>query len=804
MKDTAQLLEFDKIKTRLQKHTLTVPGMARAASLEPRSTLEEVRELQQETSEAASLLLQDLIRFGGCRDINSHLQRAGRGGLLQPPELKEVGDFLRAAEAARQSFFKEDDSPQKFALLSRLMGNLETFPRLASELERCIGPQGTVKDSASPTLSSLRDRERKLQDEIRSALDSYVRSPQHQKYLQEPLVTVRGGRYVLPVKQEFRGQVPGAVHDQSSSGMTVFIEPLPVLEISNRLQETRRQAEKEIERILYHLTDLVGSRHEEIAASYALYGRLDFILARARLSLEQEALEPDLNEDGFIEVRAGRHPLLDREKVVPIDVHLGRDFRVLVVTGPNTGGKTVTIKTVGLLALMAQSGLHVPAGPGTELSVFSAVYADIGDEQDIEQSLSTFSGHMAHIIEILRVADASSLVLLDELGAGTDPSEGAALAMAILDELYARGSLTLATTHINELKVFAHTREGMENASMEFDSQTLTPTYRLMVGVPGQSNALTVAERLGMPSSLIEKARSFIRKDLLDLEEVVSGLVEERRKLSSDTSQVERHKEELERRLQQLEEEKEQLEEKKKAIYRQAKDEAGEIVSSARKEARYILNKLYQAEREHEQRGREAFALGETAHRELKDLEEKTRPESKDEPRVQGRPLTEEEAREGRPVYVKSLRCRGEILRYHSPGEIQVSAGALKVSTSLDDLETVEKEPSKRQGAAGSSSRGSLGLLKEKSSSVPLRLDLRGLNLEEAIAKVEKHLDDSILAGRDQIEIIHGKGTGKLRRGLHRYLEEKAGFLHYRLGGEGEGGSGVTIVDLRGGGKPSE
>ncbi len=799
MKNTAQLLDFDKIKEQLQALTLTAPGTARAVSLAPEHRPGEVRALQEETSEAVGLLLQDRLRFGGCRDVYPHLQRAGRGGLLQPLELKEVSDFLRAAGTARRSFMQDEGAGEKFPRLFGALSALETFPQVASELERCISPQGAVKDEASPALASLRSRERKLQEEIRSTMDAYVRNPQLQKYLQDPIVTLRGDRYVLPVKQEFRAQVPGAVHDQSSSGMTLFIEPLPALELNNRLQEIRKQIEKETERILYALTGLVGSNSSGMAEAYGLYGRLDFILARARLSLNTGGLEPELNEDGIVELRAARHPLLERGKAVPIDIQLGRNFDVLVITGPNTGGKTVTLKSVGLLALMAQSGLHVPAGPGTNLGVFSAIYADIGDEQNIEQSLSTFSGHMAHIIEILQRADASSLVLLDELGAGTDPSEGAALAMAVLDELHSRGTRTLATTHINELKVFAHLREGMENASMEFDPEALAPTFRLMIGVPGQSNALTVAERLGMPRELIGRARSFIRKDLLDLEEVVSGLVEERQKLSRGTTEVERRKEELEHRLQQLEREQEELQEKKKDIYRQAKEEAGDIVSSARKEAGQILKRLYQAEREQGRRGREVFVTGETARKKLKELEEETRPEAEEEPRVQGRPLGEEEATAGREVFVKSLRCRGEILRFLSPDEITVRAGALKVTTSLDDLETSSREHVGRRAAPTPSRSGSLGLMKEKSGSVPLRLDLRGLNLEEALAKVEKHIDDSILAGRDHIEIIHGKGTGKLRRGLHEYLEKKGDLLRYRLGGEGEGGSGVTIVDFKGG-----
>lgn len=797
MNKAMRILEFEKIREQLRNFTLTVPGALKVEALYPLTVLEKIAGLQQETSEAVGVILQKSVGFKGCGDLMLSLKRAERGGILGPSELKEMENFLRALESLKSYFLNESEMETRFPRLFNLVKEIKIFPHLTSELERCLTLQGEIRDSASNLLSTLRWEERRLQEKIRHSLESYLRKPHYQKYLQENIITVRHDRYVLPVKQEFRSQIPGVVHDQSASGVTLFIEPLPVLELNNCLRGIKGQSEEEIEKILRKLTALIGAHYDAIVFSYQSYGELDFILARGHLSLSYRGREPLLNSRRAIVIFGGRHPLLPAQEVVPVDVHLGGEFSTLIITGPNTGGKTVTLKTIGLFALMAQCGLHVPAAKGTEFGVFEDIWADIGDEQNIAQSLSTFSGHMLNINEILAKASSSSLVLLDELGAGTDPSEGSALAMAILDELHSRGIRTVATTHINELKVFAHLRQGMENASMEFDPQTLRPSFKLLIGVPGQSNALNVAEKLGMPRELTAKARSFVRKEFLDLEEIVSGLVEERHKMSVDNEKIREMKEEMALLLQELKEEKKELEQKRREILKNARQEAGGIIREAQRKTEEILRKLNRAEQE--KTGREALVLGQEARKELQAVrEEAGGHELREEER--GRPLELDEVQEGQDVYIKNLRCAGKITRVLSTGEIQVQAGTLKISTVLDDLQ--KYDGAKREREKGARERkdkpyGDQALLWEKSTAVSQRLDLRGLTLEEAILKVEKHMDDSILANLDKIEIIHGKGTGKLRRGLHLYLENKEQVENYRIGGEGEGGNGVTIVSFK-------
>ena len=797
MKKTMRILEFEKIREQLQKFTLTVPGAQKVAAMHPLTSIGEITVRQQETSEAAGIILQKNINFRGSSDLMPLFTRAERGGLLGPSELKEIENFLRALESLKNYFLKESEMEERFPRIFKLVQGMQIFPLLTLELEKCLNQGGEIKDSASGLLFSLRSEESSLQGKIRQPLESYLRTPQYQKYLQENIITMRHERYVLPVKQEFRRQIPGVVHDQSASGVTLFIEPLPVLELNNRLRGIKGRIEEEIEKILRRLTTLISNHYPGIISSYEAYGELDYILARGRLSVLHKAREPSLNNRGIIVISKGRHPLLPPEEVVPVDVHLGRDFNTLVITGPNTGGKTVTLKTIGLFILMAQCGLHIPAAEGTELGVFESVWADIGDEQNIEQSLSTFSGHMLNIIEILSKAASSSLVLLDELGAGTDPSEGSALAMAILEELHSRGVRTVATTHINDLKVFAHLKEGMENASMEFDPLTLRPTFKLLIGVPGQSNALNVAERLGMPRELTVKARSYMRKEFLDLQEAVSGLVEERHRLSADHEKVKELKIELEILSAEIAAEKEALKQRRAEMLRKAREEAAEIVRATRRKTNEILHRLNKAEKENTLA--EALVLGQEARQDLKEIQEEIQ-HTLDQESGEGVPLELEEAKEGQEVYIKSLRCRGTIVRVLSAGEIQIQAGTLRVSTVLDDLykcENNQNEPGKNLRVPVKKGQPYGDLLWEKSTAVSRRLDLRGLTLDEAIFRVEKHMDDSILANLDKIEIIHGKGTGKLRSGLHHYLQSKEQVESFRLGLEGEGGSGVTIVKLK-------
>lgn len=795
MEKSMRILEFEKIRAQLYKYTLTIPGSQKVAAMRPFTAIEKIVEVQQETAEAKQVILQGNLNLKGCGDLFPLLKRAERGGLLRPAELKEIEIFLRALEALKKYFINESETEKRFPRIFRLVQKMSLFPNLVAELGNCLTQEGEIKDSASGMLLSLRTEEKNLQEKIRRALESYLKNPQHLKYLQESIITVRHDRYVLPVKQEFRRQIPGVVHDQSASGATLFVEPLQVFEINNRLQEIKGRINEEMEKILRRLTALIGNHCEAILSSYEAYGELDFILARGRLSVLHKAEEPLLNDRGYIFISKGRHPLLPPEEVVPIDIHLGRDFNTLVITGPNTGGKTVALKTIGLFALMSQCGLHVPAEKGTDLCVFKSIWADIGDEQNIEQSLSTFSGHMLNIIEILSKAVPPSLVLLDELGAGTDPSEGSALAMAILEELHTRNIRTVATTHINELKVFAHLQEGMENACMEFDPLTLKPSFKLLIGVPGQSNALIVAERLGMSKELIEKARSYIRKELLDLEEVVTGLLEEKRRLSADHEKIRKRQEELDHLYHKMTAEKEALEQKRKELLKKARNEAAEIIRDARRRTVEILSRLNRLEQE--KTTREALVFGQQAKRALQELQEEI-DHSEFIEESEGSPLKLEEVKVGQQVYIKSLRCSGNIIKALSPEEIHIQAGMLKICTDLNDLrKCAGRKDEQGKDSPAKKEQFYRDLLWEKSTNILRRLDLRGLTLEEAIIRLEKHMDDSILANLDSIEIIHGKGTGKLRRGLHHYLENKEQVESFRLGLDGEGGSGVTIVKLK-------
>jgi len=792
-------LELPKIIEQLEKFTRTFLGRQLASSLKPSLSPEKVNRLQDETSEAVEIIRENKLSFAPCDDLFPYLQRASRGGILSAKELVEIGSFLKALEAVKTTFSKYEYAAERFPLFQKYIGALTLFPSLCHQLQKTFLESGEIREDATPVLYSLHREEKNLQERIHKCMESYLRSQHYRKYLQENVITIRNERYVLPVKQEYRNFLPGLVHDQSASGQTLFIEPFPAVELNNQLQMVKKQINEEIERLLYQLTLLVAGKSDAIRESLEIYGKLDFILARGYLSIAQDAIRPVVNNRGYIRIVQGRHPLIPNEKVIPIDLHLGSDFNTLIITGPNTGGKTVTLKIIGLFVLMAQCGLHLPAESGTETAVFDGIWADIGDEQSMEQSLSTFSGHMKNIIQIVEEASSSSLVLLDEIGAGTDPSEGSALAMAILDELHLRGVKTVATTHINELKIFAHMREGMENASMEFDSTTMAPTFRLMIGVPGQSNAFAIAERLGLHSQIISKARSFVRKDFLDLDEVVSGLVEEKRKFAENSREIEEIKIDIQANLQKLEEEKKKLEKQRKDILQKARDEAYSIIRKTKRETEGILKKLYRAEREREKSTTEALALGEEARSSLKKLQEDL--SLNNESTEARRSLKAEELQEGLEVYINSLRSYGRIIRIYTEEEIQVQAGLLKVNTRLKDLslplETKKAGEKGKNRVVSSQKSEQMDLIREKSNTLRPRLDLRGMTLEEAVLKLDKYLDDALLTGLDTFDIIHGKGTGRLRQGVHHYLKNLNQVAAFRLGGEGEGGSGATIVQLR-------
>lgn len=793
-----KVLEYPKIIAMLERHTAFAPGAELARELLPAADPAAVREALAETEEALRLLEKgapDLL--AGARDVRAAVQRAGLGAVLSPSELLDVAATAEAARRARRVLLQDPEERPRLAARALAMGS---FPELEEAVASCIGDDGQVLDRASPKLHQLRSRIRSLQTRSRERLEAVMRAAAGRNVLQDAVVTMRGGRYVIPVKQEHRASVPGIVHDTSASGATVFVEPMPVVELNNQIAEARAEEEREVERILRDLSGRVGAVADGLLATVRVLAELDLVFAKARLALDMKAEKPEMNEEGWIHVRGGRHPLL-RGNVVPIDVWVGRDFRTLVITGPNTGGKTVTLKTIGLFCLMAQAGLFVPALPGTELSVFRGIFADIGDEQSIEQSLSTFSSHMANIVDILRHIDQRSLVLFDELGAGTDPAEGAALAMAILEHVAGAGAVCVATTHYSELKAFVHSRPGMENASVEFDPETLAPTYRLQMGMPGRSNALEIAARLGLPEEILRRARhQFSRHDDVRVEDLIRDLEEASRAAREERREAARLRAEAERLRAEADALREELKRRREELQRQAREEARQIVAEARREAEAVIAEL--------RRRRDAAGVEEarTAHarltRRLAALE--TPPEEDGgEPRAAaaaapGRPL-----QAGDEVLVKTINRTGRLQSGpDAAGQWTVLIGGLRMvvpEAQLVFVKAGEGESDAEAGSvdAGTGSRRTRGALTAaKRGHISPEVHLRGMTVDEALLTLEKYLDDALLAGLDTVRVVHGKGTGTLRKAVHDYLRSHPRVSGFRLADAAAGGYGVTVAEL--------
>ena len=785
------VLEFNRIREKLA--TLTVSPWARemALSMAPSSDQEEIISMQKETGEGRMLAVRNAFIPGAVEDIDPLLSKAKRGAILPGGDLVMISHFLEAVHRW-QRFMKEEDNAQVYPILAELAGSMQTCRELLSELARSLDDEGNMLDSASPELSAIRRNKASLQNRIRDKLEEYIRSSHYKRYLQEALITIRSGRYVLPVRQEYRQQVDGIVHDQSASGATLFIEPLPVVQLQNDYRAVERAEENEIERILYKLSGKVIDAESDLRNNIDIYTRLDFIWARGSLSVEQKGVEPSLPaaEERAFYLEEAVHPLLPGEKV-PLTVELGDKFKTLVITGPNTGGKTVALKTVGLLMVMAQCGLHIPAGRGTRLAVFSKIRADIGDEQSIVQSLSTFSGHMKNIIEILGEAGPDSLILFDELGAGTDPSEGAALAMAILAELTAGRALTIATTHINELKLFAQIQEEMQNAAMEFDPDSLEPTYRLLQGVPGQSNAFYIAGRLGLSEDVLKKAKGFLHRSHEQVEAVIASLVEDQQRYSRDSRLAAAERSRAELLMEELEKERELLRARREDILKEARDEAGQLIRKTKATVDELIRELRKLKSE-EAGHREA--RGEEIRQSLNAMRREIAPPEDEE---DGEPLPVEEVAVGCPVYIPSLKQSGEIIS-HTSEEARVQVGTMTVNLPLYELRR-DLRRQKRQSSPGeqSSSRtGRGGYSIKKDPEIKNSIDLRGMTLDEAIPLVEKLLDNALWAGLNRVDLIHGKGTGKLKEGLQSYLKEHRLVKEFRLGYPAEGGEGVTVVKL--------
>lgn len=782
-KRTLRRLEYYKIQEHLASFAYSPLGKERVMELEPVDDLTTILRWQDETSEGRKLLrLEPTAEIGGWKDIRNQLQRAGRGAVLEPEDLVAVADTLTAGRVIKNFLQERQES---YPLLSELAAALVSLPDLELKIKKAILPGGEVADKASPELSQIRRRIVSSQLHIKDYLENVIRSPNYQKYLQDPLVTMREGRYVVPVKIEYRSQVPGIVHDQSSSGATLFIEPMAVVERNNELRRLIVAEKQEIRRILAGLSAGVAQNLEAIEISLTTLGELDFIMARARYSHALDAWAPVLKGEAVLDIRQGRHPLLKGE-VVPVNICIGEDFDTLVITGPNTGGKTVALKTAGLHVLMAQSGLHIPAGEGSRLGVFRQVFADIGDEQSIEQSLSTFSSHMTNIVDIVGRAGKDSLVLLDELGAGTDPTEGAALAQSILEKLHSIGVKTIATTHYSELKNFAYARDRVENASVEFDAITLKPTYRLLIGKPGRSNAFEIATRLGLPEELVDRAREFMTVEQVQVEELMRNLERAQQEVEAERAEAARLTAEARQLKEKYQKAEADLAQRRESILSKAAEEARVLVKTARLEAETAVKELRERLAEEATRVREN-AIQE-AREKLGNLQQKV---SRAVPEKAVAGEIPSDLRPGEEVFLPKFNQRGYVIAAPGPGsEVQVQVGIIKMNVPLKDLRRVEKPK-----LAGGQSEIA-GMLLGKAREISSELDLRGRYADEALLQVEKYLDDAYLAGLPRVCLIHGKGTGSLRTAVHKLLNGHRRVKSFRLGEQGEGGYGVTVVEL--------
>ncbi|HTG68980.1 MAG TPA: endonuclease MutS2 [Candidatus Udaeobacter sp.] len=779
-------LEYPKIIHRLSQHAATSLGKTAAESLQPVSDLEAVKKILQATDEAYTAdRLKGSAPFGGVVDISAPLHRARIGGTLNPAELLDIASTARGGRRVKKHIgLLHEDHP--IPLLQLIADQISEHKPLEDAIFECIDDQAEVMDSASAALASIRRELRNGESRIREKMDQMIRSSSVQKMLQESIITLRNDRYVIPVKQEYRSHFGGIVHDQSGSGATLFIEPEAIVAMNNKLRELKAGELREIEKILQKLTALTSDYVEDLLVNLDLLGQIDFAYAKARLAHGMKATLPRMNDRGFLKLKRGRHPLIAADQVVPIDVELGNQYTAIIVTGPNTGGKTVSLKTIGLLSLMAMSGLFVPAEDGSQLCVFDAIYADIGDEQSIEQSLSTFSSHLKNIIRILSSMTSKSLVLLDELGAGTDPAEGSALAIAILEHVHAMDSRIVATTHYSELKAYAYNRKGVINASMEFDVATLSPTYRLLVGVPGRSNAFAIAERLGLARSIIDHARGEVSEEDQRVENMIASLEENRLGAETERQTAESLRREMETLRARHESERARFEEQKEKLLLKAQEEAREAFAKAKREAEQIIADLRK------------LAMEGASVKEHKLIEARRKlDEAAPELQKAKRGATKTAAKTakieaGDEVTVYSLNQKGTVVEIHG-SDATVQLGIMKMKVALDDLELLKSSSAVKTQQP----KQAASLKRTRDENIKMELDLRGENLEEAILEVDRFLDEAFLSGLGQVAIIHGKGTGVLRTGIQQYLRKHSHVKSFRLGNYGEGGIGVTVAELK-------
>lgn len=784
-------LEYYKILDMLAEYAACEETKERCLTLTPLTDAAEIDQLQRTTADALSRLYKgSSISFSGVHNVSGPLKRLDIGGTLNTSELLMIRSLLEVAKRAK-SYDRSDRADDKTDSLSPLFSQIEPLTPLNEEIRRCIIGEDEIADDASPALAKVRKSIRGMNDRIHAQLTSLMNNTTTRSYLQDAVITMRDGRYCLPVKAEAKTSVPGMVHDQSSSGSTLFIEPMAVVNLNNELRELFLKEQEEINAILAELSNRVAENANGIRQDYSVLAELDFIFAKAQLAKSYNGVAPVFNEEGRINIRKGRHPLLDSKKVVPIDVRLGDEFRQLIVTGPNTGGKTVSLKTVGLLTLMGQAGLHIPAGDRSELAIFHEIFADIGDEQSIEQSLSTFSSHMTNIVRILKKADDRSLCLFDELCAGTDPTEGAALAISILHKLHQYGAITMATTHYSELKVYALSTEGVENACCEFDVETLSPTYRLLIGIPGKSNAFAISSKLGLAENIIEDAKSRLSDKDVDFEDMLANLEASRITIEKEQLEIQKYKSEIEQLKQKLTTKNERLDASRDDILRKANEEAYQIL----KEAKDLADETI--------RNFNKYGQGQAPMSKME--QERSRVRDKMSEREKKLSMKKKEAvnhkvpkklRVGDSVKVLSMNLKGTVHTLpNAKGDLYVQMGILRSLVNIKDLVLIDDDAAspiaKKYGGSGS------GKIKmSKSASVSTEINLIGMTVDEAIAHLDKYLDDAYLAHLPSVRIVHGKGTGALRNAVQAHLRKQKYVKSFHAGAAGEGDAGVTIAEF--------
>lgn len=802
MNDKAlRILEYHKIISLLVEKASSAPGKERCQKLIPMTDIAKIEEAQQQTADAFTRLVKGgRIHFSGNKDISFSIKSLEIGSALSAPELMKISASLACATRAK-TFARSDHDEEIVDSLQTYFAHLEPLTPLQNEINRCIISEEEIADDASPALKHIRRSIHLTNEKIHSQLTNMVNGS-YRTYLQDAVITMRNNRYCIPVKSEHKGNVPGMIHDQSSTGSTLFIEPAVIVNLNNQLKELAMKEKDEIERILAELSALAGEHTEELSNNFRLLTTLDFIFAKAGLAVDMNASRPLFNNNRYINIRKGRHPLLDKKKVVPIDIHLGEEFDLLVVTGPNTGGKTVSLKTVGLFTLMGQSGLHIPALDRSELGVFTEVYADIGDEQSIEQNLSTFSAHMTNTISILKNADENALCIFDELGAGTDPTEGAALAIAILKHLHDKGIRTMATTHYSELKVFALTTSYVENACCEFDVETLRPTYRLLIGIPGKSNAFAISSKLGLPDEIIASAREHISEEEESFEDLLTDLETSRRTIENERNEIQRYKAEIESLKKKLEQKQERIDAQKDKILREANEEARRILQEAKDVADETIRDF------------QKINVNKTSIQDLEKARTKVRDKITEKnaklTTTQEKPthklLKPNQIKPGDLVKVVSMGLKGTISsKPDAKGDLFVQCGIIRSKVNIKDLVLINEDAlsasasyKKNYGVTDSSKRtggGSIGM--SKTATLSTEINLLGKTVDEALSELDKYLDDAYLSHAPSVRIVHGKGTGALRQAVHQYLKRISYVKSFHLGEYGEGDSGVTIAEFK-------